>query len=110
MTRSASTVSADQDCINLQNDKFDDFARFLVKSAQHFREQGFHVNYISPNNEPNGQWHTNSFQEGSFATKADLYRMVEELDKSNQRSSKSTQKILIPEVGDMKYLFKLINN
>lgn len=54
MTRSASTVSTDQDCINLQNDKFDDFARFLVKSAQHFREQGFHVNYISPNNEPNG--------------------------------------------------------
>ena len=32
MTRSASTVSADQDCINLQNDKFDDFARFLRRA------------------------------------------------------------------------------
>lgn len=105
MTRSASTVSADQDCINLQNDKFDDFARFLVKSAQHFREQGFHVNYISPNNEPNGQWHTNSFQEGSFATKADLYRMVEELDKAISEAQIDT-KILIPEVGDMKYLLE----
>ena len=106
MTRSASTVSTDQDCINLQNDKFDDFARFLVKSAQHFSEQGFHVNYISPNNEPNGQWHTNSFQEGSFATKADLYRMVEELDKAISEAQIDT-KILIPEVGDMKYLFEI---
>ena len=98
--------STDQDCINLQNDKFDDFARFLVKSAQHFREQGFHVNYISPNNEPNGQWHANSFQEGSFATKADLYRMVEELDKAISEAQIDT-KILIPEVGDMKYLFEI---
>lgn len=71
-----------------------------------FAEQGFHVNYISPNNEPNGQWHTNSFQEGSFATKADLYRMVEELDKAISEAQIDT-KILIPEVGDMKYLFEI---
>ena len=106
MTRSAATVSTDQDCINLQNDKFDDFARFLVKSAQYFREQGFNVNYISPINEPNGQWHTNFFQEGSFATKADLYRMIEELDKAISEAQIDT-KILIPEVGDMKYLFEI---
>ena len=106
MTRSASTLSTDRDHINLQKDKFDDFARFLVKSAKHFREQGFNVNYISPINEPNGHWNTNSFQEGSFATKADLYRMVEELDKAITDFQVDT-KILIPEVGDMKFLFEI---
>ena len=32
MTRSASTLSTDEDYINLQDDKFDDFALFLVRS------------------------------------------------------------------------------
>lgn len=105
MTRSAATVADDSKYINLQEDKFDDFARFLVNCAAHFRKEGYQVNYISPNNEPNGEWHTNSFQEGSFATKADLYRMVEELDKAITDAQIDT-KILIPEVGDMKYLFE----
>ena len=42
---------------------------------------------------------------GSFATKADLYRMVEEFDKAISEAQIDT-KILIPEVGDMKYLIR----
>ena len=82
MTRTGSTLSSDNKFINLQEDKFDDFARFLVKSAQHFKNNGFNINYISPLNEPNVDWHTNSFQEGTFATKEDIYKMVVELDKA----------------------------
>ena len=106
MTRTGSTLSADNERINLQEDKFDDFARFLVTSAQHFKENGYHINYISPLNEPNVDWHTNSFQEGTPATKEDIYKMVVELDKAITDSNVNT-KILIPEVGEMKVLFEV---
>lgn len=82
MTRSASTVSTDMDYINLQEDKFDNFAKFLVNCAKHFINQGYNIKYISPINEPNVDWSQNPNQEGSFATKADIYKVVYELDKA----------------------------
>ena len=109
MTRSGATVAADSKCVNLREDKFDDFARFLVTCAKHFRKKGFGVNYISPLNEPNGEWHSNSFQEGTFATKADIFRMVKELDKAIEDEKLNT-KIIIPEIGEMKYLFEIDKN
>lgn len=106
MTRSGATVSTDRNYINLQEDKFDDFARFLVNCTKHFRGLGYDVNYISPINEPNVEWHTNAFQEGSFATKSDIYRIVAELDKVIEEEQVET-KILIPELGELKYLFEV---
>lgn len=106
MTRSGATVSTDRNYINLQEDKFDDFARFLVNCTKHFRGLGYDVNYISPINEPNVEWHTNAFQEGSFATKSDIYRLVAELDKVIEEEQVET-KILIPELGELKYLFEV---
>lgn len=106
MTRSGATVSTDRNYINLREDKFDDFARFLVNCTKHFRGLGYDVNYISPINEPNVEWHTNAFQEGSFATKSDIYRLVAELDKVIEEEQVKT-KILIPELGELKYLFEV---
>jgi O-glycosyl hydrolase len=109
MTRTGSTLSGDNSGINLRNDKFDDFARFLVRCVQHFRENGYNIKYVSPLNEPNVEWHTNSWQEGTFATKADIYRMVAELDKAISESGVDT-KIIIPEMGEMKMLFEVDAN
>lgn len=106
MTRTGSTLSGDNVCVNLQKDKFDDFARFLVGCVQHFTEGGYNIKYVSPLNEPNVEWHTNSWQEGTFATKADIYRMVAELDKAISESGANT-KIVIPEMGEMKMLFEV---
>ena len=106
MTRTGSTLSGDNVCINLQKDKFDDLARFLVSCVQHFTEGGYNIKYVSPLNEPNVEWHTNSWQEGTFATKADIYRMVAELDKAISESGANT-KIVIPEMGEMKMLFEV---
>ena len=106
MTRSGATVSMDRNYINLREDKFDDFARFLVQCAKHFRSEGYGVNYISPLNEPNVEWHTNFFQEGTFATKADIYKMVNELDKAIEEEQLDA-KILIPELGELKCLFEV---
>lgn len=103
-TRSASTLSSDMESINIQDDKFDDFALFLVLSAKHFQNEGFDIKYISPINEPNVNWSTNSWQEGSFATKEDIFKMVKELDKAITKEGIAA-KIIIPEVGDLKYLF-----
>ena len=106
MTRTGSTLSGDNVCVNLQKDKFDDFARFLVSCVQHFTAGGYNIKYVSPLNEPNVEWHTNSWQEGTFATKADIYRMVAELDKAISESGANT-KIVIPEMGEMKMLFEV---
>ena len=104
MTRSGATVAADGKYINLREDKFDDFAQFLVTCAAHFRNEGYGVNYISPINEPNVEWHTNFFQEGSFATRDDIFRMVEELDWALGKQ-KVDAKIIVPEMGELKCLF-----
>ena len=109
MTRTGATLSGDNVCVNLQNDKFDDFARFLVRCVQHFGEQGYNIKYVSPLNEPNVEWHTNSWQEGTFATKADIYRMVAELDKAISEAGVDT-KIIIPEIGEMNMLFEVDTN
>lgn len=106
MTRSASTVATDSHSINLMEDQFDDFAEFLVQCIQHFRKKGYAVNYISPINEPDVPWHTNPLQEGSAATKMDIRKLVLELDKAISKQRLKT-KIVMPEVGDFKYLFEV---
>ncbi|WP_455592102.1 glycoside hydrolase [Bacteroides sp.] len=109
MTRSASTLAPDMRCINLQNDKFTDFAEFLAKTAGHFINEGFNVRYISPINEPQIDWGTNKNQEGSFATNADAFRLVTELDKAISKYNLPSR-IVFGEAADMKYLFDCDTN
>lgn len=104
MTRSGSTLAPDMNSINLQNDKFTDFAEFLAKTAGHFINEGFNVRYISPINEPQIDWGANKNQEGSFATNADAFRLVTELDKAISKYN-IPSKIVFGEAADMKYLF-----
>ena len=104
MTRSGSTLASDKKRINLQHDKFDDFAHFLALTTRHFIDEGFNVRYISPINEPQIDWGENKWQEGSFATNQDAYMLVEELDKALTRHGVSS-KIVFGEAADMKYLF-----
>ncbi|MDO5523946.1 MAG: glycoside hydrolase [Bacteroidia bacterium] len=104
MTRSGSTLAPDDKSINLQHDKFRDFADFLAITTNHFINNGFNVNYISPLNEPQVEWSTNKWQEGSFATNADAYKLLTELNSAIDRH-KVPSKIVFGEVADMKYLF-----
>lgn len=104
MTRSGSTLAPDKNMINLQHDKFDDFADFLALTTEHFINEGFNVRYISPINEPQIDWGENKWQEGTFATNQDAYMLVGELDKALTRHGVSS-KIVFGEAADMKYLF-----
>lgn len=104
MTRSGSTLAPDRNGINIQDDKFDDFARFLATTAKHFISQGINVRYISPINEPQIHWGENTWQEGSFATNADAFKLVNELDKAISDAKIPTQ-IVFGEAADLKFLF-----
>lgn len=106
MNRSASTVATDNHSINLMGDKMNDFSEFLACCVRHFQKQGYGVNYISPINEPDVEWNTNSMQEGTAATKNDIRNVVLALDKAITDKGLKT-KIIIPEVGDFKYLFEV---
>lgn len=41
---------------NLNKNKYDDFAKYLIDIAEHFIEEGYPVKYISPINEPQWKW------------------------------------------------------
>lgn len=105
MTRSGSTLAPDRKGINLQPDKFAAFADFLAKTAGHFLKEGYNINYISPINEPQIDWGQNKNQEGSFATNADVFKVVTELDNALRRDGLRSE-ILFGEAADMKYLFE----
>lgn len=82
---------------NLKEDCYDDFADFLVTSAEHFvTDEGLNITHISPVNEPQYQW--NSGQEGTPWTNEELKKLLVGLDGRLQKSSLDT-KILITEAG-----------
>lgn len=87
---------------NLKTTCFDDFAEFLVSTAQHFAEEGYDITYISPVNEPQYDWKDN--QEGSPWENSDIRKLARELDKSISDRQLST-KILIPEAGSWYNLY-----
>ncbi|MGI5974844.1 MAG: glycoside hydrolase [Paludibacter sp.] len=95
--------------VNLQADKFDDFADYLATVAHHFVEEGYNITHISPVNEPQYDWKAGSDgkagQEGSPWKTADIKKLVVELDKAIQAKGINT-KILIPEAGSWENLYK----
>lgn len=89
----ANTNNQSMNC-NLKDDCYDDFADFLATTTKHFVNEGYHVTYIDPVNEPQFDWKDG--QEGSPWENANISNLVKELDKSIQAQQLST-KILIPE-------------
>jgi O-glycosyl hydrolase len=87
---------------NLKDDCYDDFAEYLATVAEHFAQQGYHISYISPVNEPQYDWR-NSDQEGSPWRNEDIAHLVRELDESLTSHNLDTR-ILIPEAGAWYFL------
>ena len=87
---------------NLKTTCYDDFAEFLATVAQHFEDEGYHVTYIDPVNEPQYDW--KSGQEGSPWQNSDITKLAKQLDKSIA-SRGLNSKILIPEAGSMASLY-----
>lgn len=93
---------------NLKEDRYGDYATFLATVLQHFEKEGLHFKYISPVNEPQWDWSAKfgkMNQEGSPWHNKDIYRITVSLD-SALASKKLATKILVPEAGDLTYLYK----
>ena len=105
MSLNGKTISSGKKGMNIRADQYDDYARFLVTVMKHFAdEKNIRFGYISPVNEPQWDWNTPR-QEGTFATNADCYKLIEELDKEISRQQLDT-KIVFGEAGAIKYLYK----
>lgn len=85
--------------VNLQDDKFDDFADYMALVLDHYKKQkGISFKYISPVNEPQHNW-MDPTQEGSPWRNEDVAKIARELNKSLEKSGLDT-KILLAEAGD----------
>lgn len=86
---------------NLRDDRYDDFAQFMVKVIDGLQKHdGIKLDYISPLNEPDGHWNWQGpKQEGTPATKYQIARITRILDRALQKRNLDT-KIIIPESSD----------
>ncbi len=86
---------------NLKADCYDDFAKFIATSIKGLEQNdGIHIDYISPINEPDGHWNwTGPKQEGSPATNREVAHTAREVSKALRKEKLSTQ-ILINESSD----------
>ena len=92
---------------NLKADCYDDFAEYLATVAKHFTDEGYHISYISPVNEPQYDW--GGGQEGSPWVNEDIARLAKELDKSLSQRNLPTQ-ILLAEAGAWYYIVGWTNS
>jgi O-glycosyl hydrolase len=91
--------------INLKDDCYDDFARFMATSLKGLEKQeGIHFDYLCPVNEPDGHWNwLGPKQEGSPATHREIARLARETSKALNEQGLTTQ-ILMDESSDIRCL------
>jgi O-glycosyl hydrolase len=93
--------------LNLKADKYDDFADFLTEVAKNYTQNGLPINYISPINEPQYNWTApvggNAGQEGTAATNAECFKVIQELNASIVNKGLST-KVAFGEAGSHNYM------
>lgn len=93
---------------NLKSDKYDAFANFMADVCQHFKKLDLHFNYISPVNEPQWSWYNND-QEGSPWSNEEISHIAHVLNNALIKKKLDT-KILMPEAGDLRYLYNSKGN
>lgn len=87
--------------VNILPDNYDDFAKYVLDVAEHFKEEGVPVKFISPINEP--QWDWTESQEGCHyepSAIAGVYRAF--LEELNKRPALSGVSLSGPESGEWK--------
>ena len=92
-------------CVNLKEDCYDDFARYLVDVTAHYMDKGWNISYISPINEPQSKWNEPR-QEGTVWRNSELKRMMVELDKVLSRDKRfDNVRMQLGETSRVTYLF-----
>lgn len=108
MTRNGKGYASKDGVSNLQPDRYDDFANFLVNVVSKLeKKHNIKFDYISPVNEPQWDWSA-TYQEGSPWQNREIKRVVKSLDKAIRRK-KLDSKILITEAGSWDNLYEQRN-
>ncbi|MCB1126645.1 MAG: hypothetical protein KDM81_09135, partial [Verrucomicrobiae bacterium] len=94
--------------LNLQPERLDDYARFLVDVIAHFEQEGLHFDYLSPFNEPQWAWDSPG-QEGTPALNTELQRLVQQLSTELTRRGLSTE-LVIGEAGTIGHVAKVMDH
>ena len=89
-------MNFDSFATNLKPDCYGKFADYMVTVAKHFESEGYNIAYISPINEPQGDWNKNR-QEGTAWWLSDMAKIARELDKSILKANLKNTKILLGE-------------
>lgn len=91
--------------INLKDNCYDDFAKYIADCIKGIEQHdGVHIDYISPNNEPDGSWNwLGPKQEGSPATNREVAHVAREISKALTKKKLGTE-ILINESSDYRCL------
>ena len=91
--------------INLKDDCYDDFARFMATALKGIEtHDGIHFDYLCPVNEPDGHWNwLGPKQEGSPATNREIARLLRETGRELKRQGLNTE-LLVSESSDLRCL------
>ncbi|NER17866.1 glycoside hydrolase [Spongiivirga citrea] len=89
--------------LNLKENKYQEYAAFLVEVVNHFKQQGIYFNYLSPINEPQWDWEKKT-QEGTSATNDNIHRLSNLLDDEIKNKRLAT-KIVLAEAADLRWLY-----
>ncbi|WP_345169407.1 glycoside hydrolase [Algibacter aquimarinus] len=93
--------------LNIQDDKYDDYATFMFEVIKHFDSTGISFNYLSPINEPQWEWEKKS-QEGTPATNSDITKLTHLLNQQIDESNLNTE-IVLAEAADLRWLYSSFN-
>lgn len=83
LTKNGKAFSSDGEHANICKENYVPFAKFLSNVVKQFQGQGIVINYLSPFNEPQWDWTSNS-QEGSSYTNQELFDITKKLDSVTQ--------------------------
>ena len=91
--------------LNLREECYDDFARFMVTALKGIEEHdGIHFDYVCPVNEPDGHWNWQGpKQEGSPATNRETARIARLTADEFRRQGMTTQ-VMVNESSDLRCL------
>ena len=90
--------------INVQPGKLDDYAEYLIKVLEYYKNEGIAFDYLSPFNEPQWDW-SKASQEGTAATNEDIYLFTKYLSEE-LKHSKLTTKLLLGEAAKYQVLYE----
>jgi O-glycosyl hydrolase len=103
-TQNGLTYGLSNNNFSCKEDRYNDFAGFLVEVCKHFKAEKIPFDYISPVNEPQWKWGEHPSQEGSGATNEQAAKLIKILGPKMQAAGLAA-KITASEAAQVNFLY-----